>query len=203
MANIIYILTNPSMPGLIKIGVTSNLEERIRSLSSHSGVAIPFECFFAFEVENAEIIEAKIHKGLEDFRVNAKREFFRIDPIKAQSLIEVADGIDITPIDDIVEDQNDREVLNRERQRMSVFRFSKAEITPGIQLTFSRNPEITATVIDDRQIEFEGQITSLSNAASVILQRDFGANFTQTTGPKYWCVDGETLWERRLRLEFE
>ena len=42
MTEIIYILTNPWLPDLVKIGRTTNLEERMISLTSHSGTPVPF-----------------------------------------------------------------------------------------------------------------------------------------------------------------
>ena len=54
MNEIVYLLTNPSIPDLLKIGRTKNLEERMRSLSSHSGVPAPFECFYACKVADAD-----------------------------------------------------------------------------------------------------------------------------------------------------
>lgn len=50
MPNIIYVLTNEAMPGLVKIGFTESLEDRIKYLSAHSGVPLPFECYYAAEV---------------------------------------------------------------------------------------------------------------------------------------------------------
>jgi hypothetical protein len=38
MNEVVYLLTNTSIPYLVKIGWTKNLEQRMRSLSSHSSV---------------------------------------------------------------------------------------------------------------------------------------------------------------------
>lgn len=55
---IVYILTNKSMPDLVKIGITDNLERRIRELDNTS-TPLPFECFYAVEVSNASAIKEK------------------------------------------------------------------------------------------------------------------------------------------------
>ena len=49
---IVYILTNEAMPGLIKIGYTDkSIEERMKELSRHTGVPLPFSCFYAIETD--------------------------------------------------------------------------------------------------------------------------------------------------------
>ncbi len=49
----VYILTNESMPDIIKIGITDNLSRRLRDLDNTS-TPLPFECFYALEVEDAQ-----------------------------------------------------------------------------------------------------------------------------------------------------
>ena len=41
MNEVVYLLINPSIPDLVTIGRTKNLEQRMRSLSSHSSVPAP------------------------------------------------------------------------------------------------------------------------------------------------------------------
>ena len=59
------------------------------------------------------------------------------------------------------------------------------------------------TVVDDKNVEFEGEVTSLSQSSLSLLNRDFGKNWKTVRGPDYWIYNNETLSERRLRLEDE
>jgi len=60
MSNIVYVLINEAMPGYVKIGITDNLERRIRELDNTS-IPLPFECFYACTVESAANVEKLIH----------------------------------------------------------------------------------------------------------------------------------------------
>ena len=71
---IVYILTNEAMPDIIKVGITENLERRIKELDNTSS-PLPFECYYAVEVKDASIIEKKMHQGLDIYRVRQKNRF--------------------------------------------------------------------------------------------------------------------------------
>ena len=112
--SIVYILTNESMPEVIKIGVTDNLEQRIKQLDNTS-VPLPFECYYAVEVSDAASIEKKMHQGLSENRIRQNREFFNVAPESAKSLLEIAEvmgGKNVTPPFDIVENVQDQQALN-------------------------------------------------------------------------------------------
>ena len=200
MPEIVYLLTNPTMPDLVKIGRTNDLESRLRSLSTHSGVPVPFECFYACEVKDSAEVERALHEAFGDHRINPKREFFRLNPQRVQAILKVMAIKDETPIVEIVEDQAELEALHREQSRRSNFRFSNVGISVGATLQFVKNETITAEVLDDRTIRFEGVQTSTSNAAKILLHR-MGGKLSAAQGPLYWMYDGETLAERRMRLE--
>ena len=203
MTEIVYILTNPVIPDLVKIGKTTNLEERVRSLSSHSGVPVPFEVYYACVVSNSSKVEKHLHDGFGDHRVNPKREFFRINPERVLSILKLVEVQNITPNSDFVEDQDEQQSLNKERGRRSNFTFSSVGIPVGSVLHFVRDEDVTVTVVDDRNVEFEGEITSLTQSSLILLNRDHGWNSSSVTGPRYWVFENETLSERRLRLETE
>lgn len=200
MPEIVYLLTNPTMPNLVKIGRTTDLEMRLRSLSTHSGVPVPFECFYACEVTDAVKVERALHDAFGDHRINPKREFFRFNPDRAVAILELVALREAAPKTEIVEDPLELDALHREQSRREQFRFSMAEVPVGARLHFSKDDSITALVIDDRRIEFEGQVTSTSTAATKVLQR-MGGTLKAAQGPLYWTYEGETLVERRMRLE--
>ncbi len=203
MREIIYILTNPVIPDLVKIGRTTNLEERVRSLSSHSGIPVPFEVYYACVVSDSIKTEKHLHDGFGDHRVNPKREFFRINPERVLSILKLVEIENATPVSDYVEDQEEQQSLNKERSRRSNFTFSSVNIPVGSVLHFVRDETIVAKVLDDKNVEFEGEVTSLSQSSVTILGRDFGWNSPKVQGPRYWVYENETLSERRTRMESE
>jgi hypothetical protein len=200
MPEIVYLLTNPTMPDLVKIGRTNDLESRLRSLSTHSGIPVPFECFYACEVRDSVEVERALHEAFGDHRINPKREFFRLNPERVQAILRVMAIKDETPTIEIVEDQVELEALQREQSRRSNFRFSNVGIPFGATLNFVKDETLTAVVVADRTIVFEGVRTSTSKAAKILLHR-MGGTLSAAQGPLYWMYDGETLAERRMRLE--
>ncbi len=197
MNEIIYILINESMPGYVKIGRTTNLEQRIRSLDTTS-VALPFECFYACTVKDATFVEQQLHDAFLDHRVRSSREFFEISPERAVAALKLAEIQNVTPKKDFVETQEDQQALNQARTRRAVFNFKMVDIPIGAELVFSRDENIKAKVIDNRSVMFNGEITSLSTSAQKILNYDYGV-----AGTDYWMYEGETLDERRRRIESE
>ena len=203
MSEFVYILTNPTIPDLVKIGRTTNLKERMRSLSSHSGVPVPFECYYCCEVENSKEVEKRLHTGLGDprIKINPKREFFRISPERVKVLLEGYSIREVNLEGDVVEDPEEQEVLNRERSRRPVFTFSMLNISTGSTLKFLRDETKIVTVTGDREVEFEGNRTSLNQVTLDLHRNDHGKNWTTVRGPDYWICENETLTERRLRME--
>lgn len=94
-AGYIYILRNPTMErNIFKIGLTRyNVEDRVNQLSKTS-VPDRFYKSQEWNVKDCIKAEAEIHKRLEDYRVDPRREFFKIDYDKAISVIKnVVDSI--------------------------------------------------------------------------------------------------------------
>jgi hypothetical protein len=198
VAEIIYILTNETMPGLVKIGSTStSVEQRMEELYK-TGVPVRFKCFYAAIVNgSADEIERKIHKIFKPHRLSSQREFFRMDAECAQIAIELIAIEEITPKIGEVLSEEDSQISNDRRQ---IFRFSLANVPKEVTLYFTRDRSKTCKVLDDRYVEFEGKPTTLSGAASQIL-RSMGWKSGNVAGPLYWLYEDESLDARRRRIE--
>ena len=194
---IVYILTNESMPDTIKVGITENLDRRVRELDNTS-TPLPFECYYAVEVENASAIEKKIHEGLDDKRVRQNREFFNATPEQAKAILEIAEvmgGKNVTPKEDIVETPQDKQALeNARKKRGRIDYFGILGIQKGTTLTFSKDENITCVVSDNGKIIFRDKETTLSGSA-LLVTNEMGYDWGQVQGAGYWCYQGKTLRE--------
>lgn len=80
----IYVLSNPSMPGIVKIGrTTRDPKTRLRELNSATGVPVPFKLEYAARTYWPTESEKYIHQSIGGLRVNAKREFFKLSKAEA------------------------------------------------------------------------------------------------------------------------
>ncbi len=85
----VYILSNPALPNMLKIGYTKNEPEvRAKQISASTGVALPYKVEWAFQCFNGEQLEHEVHRELASYRVNQNREFFDIPLAEAQEAIE-------------------------------------------------------------------------------------------------------------------
>ncbi len=84
----IYVLTNESLPGKVKIGRTERSPEERASELWSTGVPTAFRVFRAYLVENSVEAESLIHERLKDCRISNDLEFFNIEPELACSIIE-------------------------------------------------------------------------------------------------------------------
>ena len=88
MPEIVYVLTNEAMEGMVKIGrTTTSVEQRIRELDNTS-MPLPFQCFYAAEVGDSALVEGKLHRIFSDKRIRSNREFFRADANQVKEAIQ-------------------------------------------------------------------------------------------------------------------
>ncbi len=197
---IVYIVINEAMPGLCKIGITENdVEFRIRQLDTTS-VPLPFEVYYAARVADIQRVERLLHDAFLDMRVRKSREFFRVSPERVKSALLLATISDVTPKNELVENIDDQEALNKARARRSAISLEQLGILPGTVLISTFDEITNCTVLDHKAVLFEGSRSSLSAAALTVAHRN-GYKWQTLAGPNFWLLNGKTLAEIRDELE--
>ena len=91
----VYILTNPRMSGLVKIGFTlGKVEDRAKELFT-TGIPAPFKIAYQVEVRGPDELEQKAHARLSSKRASNSREFFEVDVVDAIMCVR---GLAVEPL---------------------------------------------------------------------------------------------------------
>ncbi len=188
---IIYVLTNPAMPGIVKIGKTAReIETRLSELYS-TGVPVPFECVFAGKVSDIDKVEKAFHLAFAPYRINPKREFFQIEAEQAIAMLELMTTEDVTPALQKEADEVDiesKEASRKLKARRPSYNFLEKGIPIGSKLNFTQSSETSVEVANERRVSFKGEIISLSAVTKELL------NISYRISPgHYWTYQGRVL----------
>ncbi len=190
---IVYVLSNPSMPGLVKIGFTADEDanRRIGQLYT-TGVPVPFKLEFACRVPNAKEVENALHLAFGPNRINQNREFFKIEPEQAIAilrLLHVQDATKEVAAQPSEVPQADEQAGEQMRKRRPNMNFAEMGIPEGSALV-STLDDTVATVIGPKKVQYQGEPTSLTAATKFILQVEYAVN----PGP-FWTYNGKPISE--------
>ena len=95
---VIYILTNPAFPELVKIGYTTNVDERLKKLNNSEGLPYSFRLYAYYKV-NKSLSDIKLHSIIDKLNpqlrtienINGKerkREFYAMSAEEAYNILE-------------------------------------------------------------------------------------------------------------------
>jgi predicted transport protein len=96
---VLYILTNPCLNGWIKIGITDDLEQRLRSLNNKTAIPLSYRVYATLSMNNGRLKTAEqiIHSYFDQYRAKElnehgktirSREFFSVAPEEAYRYFE-------------------------------------------------------------------------------------------------------------------
>jgi hypothetical protein len=195
MSGIIYLLSNPAMPGIIKIGKTTHEDVKLRMQQLYNtGVPLPFECDYAALVNNPDEVEKALHKAFSPQRLNPKREFFALESYQAIAILKLLEIQNIsaqveqeTELVDKVEIEAGKAYAAK-RPKMN---FVEMGIPVGSDLVFINGGEV-AEVLSERTIKFRGEEMSITQATRLALGD--GYSYNVAPGP-YWTYEGRRLRE--------
>jgi hypothetical protein len=189
--SIVYVLTNPAMPGLVKIGRTSTEDAVARIAQLYStGVPFPFKLEFACKVDNPDEVEQALHRAFAPNRVNPKREFFSIEPDQATAILKLLHVQDATSEVDITPSSIGTQEVNAGTEyaaRRPNFNFEEMGIPIGSELKFTET-DASVFVIAPKKVKLGDDELSLTAATRTLL----GLAYSVAPGP-YWTFEGRSL----------
>ena len=180
----IYIMTNPALVNMVKIGYATNVEERRKQLST---TALPYEYeVYATYETNGNLEDKKLHQLIDDLnpdlRVSKNREFYVMTPEQAYRLLEA-----IAIISGTTEKiKKVRQVhINMKRPPID---FIKCGIPKEAELIYTEDSNIKVTVVNNHKVKYHDELTSLS----AIVKQLKGYN---VAGPSYFTYNGKLITE--------
>ena len=163
-------------------------------------------CFYATYEVSSRLSDKKIHsiidklnpdlRAIESFGGKKRvREFYAMSAEDAFDLLKsIAElnGLEknlklIAPNKQEVNDEKIAEEISQTHKNEN-FSFAKCNIPVGAILEYINDKNITCKVVDDRHIEYNGQIMYLTGLAKILLNKKTGI-----AGPKYFKYNGKEL----------
>ena len=191
--SVVYVLTNPAMPGMVKIGRTSHDDAKTRIDQLYTtGVPVPFNLEFVCKVPNSEEVEKALHLAFAPHRVNPKREFFAIAASQAIVILKLLHVQDAT--DEIENQSTTIEIAQSEvdagtqlKKKRPPLNFTEMQIPLNSLLTCKVNA-VSVTVVDSKKVLLNGEEMSLTAATRKVLNIDYSV-----APSPYWSFDGKLL----------
>jgi T5orf172 domain len=192
---IVYVLTNPAMPKIVKIGLTTRegIEQRMKELFT-TGVPVPFECAFACMVDDCPAVENALHIAFSPNRIHPKREFFSIEPEQPIAILKLFEKQDVTnevnnEIDAQTTDLDKQAGEKLKREKRPPLNFSEMNIPESATLTFNdEDTNAEAVIWSDKKVKYQNQEYSLTRLTRELLKLDYNVNPT-----RFWSFNGKSL----------
>lgn len=210
---VIYILTNPSFPNYVKIGYADDVNERLKQLNRSECIPFAFRIYATYEVDS-RLSDLKVHAIIDKLNPDLrsidmfngqkrKKEFYAMSPEDAYEILEAIAEINgmtdrLKRYTMSADETNDKsvaeEVIKNSAAKASNFSFAMCGLEIGERIEFYNDSTITATIVDDKHVEYAGQTMSLTALAKMLTGTD-----GNIAGPRYFKYKGEWLNDIRHR----
>lgn len=182
-----------AVSGLVKIGKTGtdNYQERMRNLEANGYYNVAgLKRFFAMELEDYAEKESLLHDIFNKHRVG-ESELFALDQELIRQLLLSFKGKIIYP--ENIDQEKEFDQVSEIRKQSNLFSFYRKGLKNGDEIVFKDDKNITAKVVGEREVEYEGQIWKLSPLTYKLYEQRgelnnsgayAGANYFQYKGKK-------------------
>ncbi len=195
----IYIMTNPALRDMVKIGYATDVEQRRQQLST-TALPYDYEVYATYET-SGNLEDKKLHKLIDnlnpDLRVSKNREFFIMTPEDAYNLLEAIATISGSQ-DKLkrVKSSTETEKKQEQKMRKPPVDFSKCGIPIGAELVYIEDDSVRCTVAGNHKVLYGDELTSLSAIAGQIKGYSVpGPSFFTYNGKLVAHIARETQWK--------
>jgi hypothetical protein len=124
MSGYVYVFSNESMPGILKVGMTERTpDERLKeaNVSDTWRPPTPYKLEFAKKVNDVKNKEKTLHILLEQYinRIHPRREFFRVSQEEVRKFFDLMDG-EMWTETSVEEEEKDEEDIFSESSRVKI-----------------------------------------------------------------------------------
>ena len=199
----IYILTNKSIPDYIKIGITENVEETRKKLSTKV-LPCGYDVYATYEtparINEKEFVDLLGKINSEVYKVSGNG-FLAMDPETGFALLEGIAKISGTEEKlmrniQIPEEETGEDPVAKEPRKTPI-NFYECGLKNGDELVFADNLDVVVTVCGAKKVMYNGEETSLSKVAAEI------RGVRSVRGPDVFSYNGETLTKLAERTQWK
>ena len=185
----IYIMTNPCLKDMVKIGYATDVEERRKQLST-TALPYEYEVYATYETPG-KLEDKKLHKLIDnlnpDLRVSKSREFFIMSPAAAYELLEAIAMISGSQ-DKLKKAKGSvTQAVTTTKTRKPALNFAQCGIPVGAELVYIDDPTVKVIVESDRKVIYNDEITSLTAIVCKL------KNVKTIAGPAYFTYNGRPI----------
>lgn len=190
----IYIMTNPALKNMVKIGYAKDVEQRRKQLST-TALPYDYEIYATYETPG-NLEDKKLHKLIDnlnpDLRVSKSREFFIMTPEDAYELLEAIATISGS------QDKLQKVKTTQPKQvsKKPPIDFYACGLKKGDELVCTEDSSIKVTIESEHKVLFNEELTSLS----AIMKDIKGYN---VAGPLFFTFNGELLTDIAERTQWK
>lgn len=190
---IIYLMTT-AVTGLIKIGKTgiAQYQERMRNLESNGYYnVVGLKRAFAIEVDDYEAKEKLLHEIFSKHQI-ANSELFALELDMVKELLFAFEEKIVFP-KEINKEKGFKEITSI-KNKNKLFNFYNKGIKNGDKIIFIYDETITAKVVGEREVEYEGQVYKLSPLVYKLMEQRGKLNKSGAyQGAKYFKFNEKIL----------
>ncbi len=179
---VIYILTNPSFPDYVKIGYADDVNKRLKELNRSECIPFAFRLYAYYKVPR-RLTDMKLHQMIDKLNPNLrsieefdgktrKREFYNMSAADAYSILETIAQITgsegnlalVEPTAKELKDDEEAEEIRTKKISLPKldWMLEQGLVNVGDKICVISHPEETATIIDGKHVEYNGEIMSMN-----------------------------------------